>query len=85
MAMAKTVEAPDEETTLVQQIRAEAAEAGLSVVEYLRRKIEHSPRKLTNDELFAMMAALPVLNIPSSADIIRELRGPLPGDDDDRR
>jgi hypothetical protein len=83
--MAKTVQLTDEETDVVQETRAEAARAGISVAEYLHRKIQASPRKLTNDELFAMMAALPPLDIESSAGIIRELRGPLPGDDDHHR
>jgi hypothetical protein len=74
--MARALEVTED--SVVQQIRAEAARGGLSVAEYLHEKIRSSPRKLTNDELLTMMAALPPLDIESSAGIIRELRGPLP-------
>ena len=51
----------------------------------LGRELEARRGTLTNEEIFALLRRVPPLMPPgwSSADDIRELRGPLPDDDPD--
>ncbi|HEY0141018.1 MAG TPA: hypothetical protein VGF48_08985 [Thermoanaerobaculia bacterium] len=81
--MAKSADLP-KETELVREIRARAAAEGISVATYLTREIQTPGRVWTTDEIFALAAALPVVNV-DSASVIRELRGPLPDEDGDHR
>jgi hypothetical protein len=85
-AMAETVtriDLPDQ----ADRIKALAADAGLGVREYVDRAIHAAPKGslFTNDQLLAVLTAMPplVTNL-DSAEIIRELRGPLPDTDGDR-
>jgi hypothetical protein len=69
--MAKTAEEPTRDQEAVEQIRRELAALPPGT-------------KLSNEELFALLDRLP--RRPSdwtSADVIREHRGPLPEDDPD--
>lgn len=85
--MAETVaeiDLPDQ----ADRIKALAAEAGIGVREYVDRAIQAAPKGslFTNDQLFAVLTAMPPLVTDlDSAEIIRELRGPLPEADGDRR
>ncbi|MEA2491834.1 MAG: hypothetical protein QOH21_3626 [Acidobacteriota bacterium] len=76
-----TIDIPDQAA----EIKARAAAAGLGVREYIGRIADASPGgQLTNVQLFAVLTAIPPLDVTlDSADIIRELRGPLPDVDDD--
>lgn len=49
------------------------------------RELEARRGTLSNEEIFALLRRMPPMVPPgwSSADIIRELRGPLPEDDPD--
>lgn len=53
--------------------------------EELGRELDARRGTLTNKEIFALLSRVPPLMPPgwSSADDIREARGPLPGDDPD--
>lgn len=70
-----------------EEIRARAAEEGIPVRDYVMRRMKSSEGPLPNNEWAALLLALPRIEYsgPSSAEIIRELRGPLPEDDGDRR
>ena len=76
--MGKTVERIELPET-AEEITALAAAAGLPIEEYVDRTLAASAGgQLTNRQAFAMLVALPKRDIPSSADDIRQLRGPLP-------
>jgi hypothetical protein len=54
------------------------------IIAEVRRELQAGRGKLTNAEIFDLLARIPRNpNVGSSADIIRELRGPLPDDDPD--
>lgn len=81
--MAKTVEIPDE---LHEALAARAKAEGVSVPDIVARELGMmAGPKRQLDEIIDEVLAQPRVHLGSStADIIRELRGPLPGDDDDR-
>jgi hypothetical protein len=83
--MAKTVATLDIPAT-ADEIKARAAAAGLGVREYIARMADASPGgQLTNAQMFAVLTAIPPLDVTlDSAQLIRELRGPLPDVEDDR-
>lgn len=70
-----------------EEIRASAVQAGIPVREYVMQRFQSADGPLPNAEWAALLLALPRLDDsrPSSAEIIRELRGPLPEDDGNRR
>jgi hypothetical protein len=78
-----TIDIPDQAA----ELEARAAEAGLGVRQYIARMADASPgAQLTNAQLFAVLTAIPPLDVTlDSAGIIRDLRGPLPDVEDDRR
>jgi putative heme iron utilization protein len=81
--MAKTVEIPDE---VYAQLEQRARAAGLSIPELVAREWAMTVPKRPLDEIIAEVLAQPRVHLGSStADIIRELRGPLPDADDDHR
>jgi hypothetical protein len=79
---AERIELPE----IARRYRAEAVELGVPIETYLSELMRKSTG-LTNEQIFAMAAALPPADSSgeTSADIIRELRGPLPDDEDDDR
>lgn len=81
--MAKTLDLE----AAVADVRARAGKAGLSVRDYVSQRLESAEGPLPNAEWAALLLALPRVESsgPSSAEIIRELRGPLPDDHDGRR
>jgi len=83
--MANTMEiSVPEDVRLALIARAEAK--GLSLSEYADRELIGDPGDVTNDMILDYILAQPRIHLePSSADIIRELRGPLPEDDGARR
>ena len=84
--MAKTVEIaiPDE---LHEALTAKATARGLSLAEYIDRELDGDISSiLRNHRIFDEILGQPPVHLKlSSAEIIRELRGPLPEDDGDRR
>ena len=81
LQMAKTVEIPDEAYAQLEQ-RARAA--GLSIPELVARELGMMIPKRPLDEIIAEVLSEPRVHLGSStADIIRELRGPLPDNDVD--
>jgi hypothetical protein len=80
--MAKTLDLE----AAVADVRTRAGDAGLSVREYVSRRLESAEGPLPNVEWAALLLALPRIESsgPSSAEVIRELRGPLPDDHADR-
>jgi hypothetical protein len=82
LRMAKTVEIPDE---LHEALAARAKAEGVSVPDIVARELGVIGPKRQLDEIIDEVLAQPRVHLGSStADIIRELRGPLPADDDDR-
>jgi putative heme iron utilization protein len=82
LRMAKTVEIPDE---LHEALAARARAEGVSVPDMVARELGMMIPKRPLDEIIDEVLAQPRIHVGSStADIIRELRGPLPGDDDGR-
>lgn len=61
-------------------VKAEAQAAGMSVRDYVLREIEAAPAgSLTIGEILDLTTALPPITVAQEpADVIRELRGPLP-------
>lgn len=81
--MAKTVEIPDE---LHEQLEARARREGVSLPELFARELARAAAKRPLDDILDEVVADPAVDLPvSTADILRELRGPLPEADDDRR
>jgi hypothetical protein len=86
VGMAKTVEISSSVERLREKIAVAAAESGLSLEEYVLRDLEQATAPLANEELFARLLSLPPIDTRlDAAEIIRELRGPLPDDVKDRR
>ena len=78
--MGKTVEIPDQE--LLDRARSK----GMTIPELVAHELGMVLPKRPLDEIIDEVLALPRIHLGSStADIIRELRGPLPDDDDDHR
>jgi negative regulator of replication initiation len=80
--MAKTVEIPDQ---LHEALEARARAEGVSLPDIVARELGMMVPKRPLDEIIDEVLAQPRVHLGSStADILRELRGSLPGDDDDR-
>lgn len=61
-------------------VKAEAKKAGMSAADFVMREIEAAaPGSLTIRDILDLTSALPPLTLSQEpADVIRELRGPLP-------
>ena len=80
MGMIQIRNVPDD---LHRELKARAALAGMSLSDYLLRTLRREVDRPSREEWFHQLEQLErVEGGPSSAEIIRELRGPLPTSDD---
>ena len=64
---------------LHRQLKAKAALEGKSLSDFLLEELEQIAGRPTQAEVFERIAQLPKYDLPESpADIIREMRGPIP-------
>jgi hypothetical protein len=83
--MAKTVEIQLADDVL-EALERRAREEKVSLGDLIAREMGPAEAKLTLPEVIDRILAQPRIRLPlSSAEIIRELRGPLPIDDDTHR
>jgi plasmid stability protein len=80
MAMPKAIQIRDVPDDVHAVLRKRAAEAGMSMSEYLRAEIVDLARSPTEDELYARVLARhgDEPSRESIVEVIREMRGPIP-------
>lgn len=77
--MAKMVQIRNMPDDIHRKLKVRAAEQGISLSDYLLRLAEHDAGRPTLAELTERIRReTPEITGPSSADIIREMRGPIP-------
>jgi plasmid stability protein len=77
----KTIQVRNVPDELHRAIKVRAAQEGLSITDYVRRELERLVSRPSMKEVLARIKEQePVLGGPSSADLIREDRGPLPNE-----
>lgn len=86
MYMAKMIQIRHVPDALHKRLRARAAHAGMTLSDYLRAELEEIAEMPTLDEYRLELRELhrkigPIKTDMTGAEMIREIRGPLPGDD----
>ena len=78
--MGKLVQVRDVPENVHRKLKARAAESGMSLSEYLRGELALIASRPTIDEFFERLHKRKPVDLPEgwSAQVIRELRGPLP-------
>ena len=83
--MSKMIQIRHVPDALHKQLRVRAAEAGMTLSDFLRTTLEREAGKMTNAEIRARLAALePVDTGESTADVIRAMREERGEELDDR-
>ena len=76
--MPKTIQVRNVPDEIHREAKARAAHEGISLSAYVLRELERSLEISTAEEVLARLRSLePVESPMSSADLIREIRGPL--------
>ncbi len=80
MTMPKAIQIRDVPDDVHARLRARAAEAGMSMSEYLRGELIEMASDLTNAEIYARVQRRQGKEPSRQAivDVIREMRGPIP-------
>ena len=84
MYMAKMIQIRHVPDAIHRRLRAKAAEAGMNLSEYLNEELARIAEQMTPEEIRKRLRELGPVKVTgktiSSAEIIREMRGPIPPD-----
>lgn len=80
--MSKMIQLRNVPDALHRRLKMRAAEAGVSLSDYLIREVRKVAERPTEDEMRRRLAALPVRHlVPSPTEVVRAERDRLSGDD----
>lgn len=80
--MSKMIQLRNVPDALHRKLKVRAAEAGMSLSDFLTREVRKAAERPSDEEMRRRLAALPLRHLsPTPAEIVREERDRLSGDD----